>query len=63
MSLGQIIKNTTRYSIKNSTIDLIFTNCQKILSSGTLNLGLSDHEGIYVTRKHVIAKKEKMEFF
>ena len=110
MSLSQIIKNTTRYSVKNSThariqgggkgalppppqkkillpqivrrgprrpcppplqnpgsayatIDLIFTNCQKILSSGTLNLGLSDHEGIYVTRKHVIAKKEKMEFF
>ena len=63
MSLSQIIKNTTRYSVKNSTIDLIFTNCQKILSSGTLNLGLSDHEGIYITRKHVIAKKEKMEFF
>ena len=63
MSLSQIIKNTTRYSVKNSTIDLIFTNCQKILSSGTLNLGVSDHEGIYVTRKHVIAKKEKMEFF
>ena len=50
--LHQLINETTRYSAKlNSVIDLIFTNCPYILKSGVLNLNISDHECIFVSRK------------
>ena len=40
----------------NSTIDLILTNSEHISVSGVLNMNVSDHETIFLTRKK---KKEK----
>ena len=56
-SLKQIINDVTRYSTTDSCLDLIFTDSIDIFDSGTLDVNLSDHEMIYVTRKH--AKKNK----
>ena len=53
-SLTQIISQTTRFSNNNSCIDLIFfTNSTYVADSGTLDVNLSDHEMIFVTRKHI----------
>ena len=51
-SLSQCINTATRYSNNNSCIDLILTNSIAILESGVLDVNLSDHEMIFVTRKH-----------
>ena len=55
--LKQLINDTTRFSNNNSCIDLIFTNSLFIFDQGTLDVNISDHEMIFVTRKHI--KKEK----
>ena len=57
-SLKQLIHETTRYSHNDSTLDLIFTNSEYILNCGTVDLNISDHECIFVTRKK---KKEKVK--
>ena len=50
--LEQFIKNVTRHgNTKNSTIDLIFTNSKYIANSGVLNLNLSDHEMVFISKK------------
>ena len=54
--LKQIIDQPPRYARNNTTIDLIFTNSEHISNRGTLNLNISDHEIIYITRKK---KKEQ----
>ena len=54
--LKQIIDQPTRYARNNTTIDLIFTNSEHISNHGTLNLNISDHEIIYISRKK---KKEQ----
>ena len=51
--LRQLISEITRYSHLNSCIDLIFTNSNEISCSGTLDLNISDHQAIYITRKHI----------
>ena len=50
-SLRQVIDQITRFSRTNSTIDLLFTNSEHISNFGTLDLNLSDHEAIFMTRK------------
>ena len=61
-SLKQIITDITRFSTQNSTIDLIFTDSLCICNSGTLDVNLSDHEMIFVTRKHVGKGKDSTSF-
>ena len=61
-SLKQIIKDITRFSNLNSCIDLIFTDSLSLSSYGTLDVNLSDHEMIYVTRKHVKKNKASTSF-
>ena len=60
--LKQHITDITRYSDKDSTIDLMFSNCVCISSSRTLDLNLSDHQAVYITRKHIPKPREKCCF-
>ena len=57
-SLTQIIKDATRITEKTSTLlDHILTNSkEKVSQSGIVDIGLSDHQMIYCTRK---LQKEK----
>ena len=51
--LLQVIKKAKRYGkTRNSIIDLIFTNSKYIANSGVLNVNLSDHEMIYISKKN-----------
>ena len=49
--LRQLIKEMTRFSQLNSSIDLIFSNCNHISNVGTLDLNISDHQAIFITKK------------
>ena len=60
--LTQKIKDITRFSNNNSCIDLIFTNSDEISQCGTLDLNISDHQPIFITRKHKPKIKEKLNF-
>ena len=59
--LKQYINEPTRLS-NNSCIDLLFTNCDYISRSGTLNLNYSDHQAIFITKKKQKQKSEKITF-
>ena len=61
-SLKQIINDITRFSNLNSCIDLIFTDSLYLFEHGTLDVNLSDHEMIFVTRKHVSKPKMASKF-
>ena len=60
-SLKQLISVPTRVTETTATlIDHILTNSsQKIIQSGVIELGLSDHELIYCTRKSSLSKSNK----
>ena len=45
-----------------SCIDLIFTDSLSVYEHGTLDVNLSDHEMIYVTRKHITKSKASTSF-
>ena len=67
LALTQVIKEPTRYfshngSMKSSVLDLIFTNSEYISQSKTLDLNLSDHLAVMVTRKKVWVKPSKIKF-
>ena len=49
--LKQLITQTTRFARSNSTIDLIYSNSDNVINSGTLHINVSDHEVIFVSRK------------
>ena len=53
-NLKQYIQKPTR---KNHCIDLAYSNCDFVTNSGVLNILLSDHELIFVTRK-----KKKIQY-
>ena len=57
-SLTQIIKNATRITeTSSSLLDHILTNStDKIAQSGIINVGLSDHQMIFCTRKTIKIK-------
>ena len=57
-SLKQLIKSPTRISSKSSSlIDHILTNAdEKISNSGVIDVGLSDHQLIFCTRKIIRPK-------
>ena len=50
-NLTQLIHEVTTTSGSNTCIDLIFTNCFSIASSGPLNIHLSDHLPIHAVKK------------
>ena len=60
--LKQLITDITRFSKNNSCIDLIFSNSLFISDQGTLDVNLSDHEMIYITRKHIKKVKTPSSF-
>ena len=67
LGLRQLVNSPTRYSFRegiptNTTLDLIFSNSDCISSTRTLDLNLSDHLAVLVTRKKITLKKEKVEF-
>ena len=66
LGLTQLITEYTRYNPdpegKHSMIDLIFTNSPQVKESGVLSPALSDHEMIYMTRKHTPITKTKLSF-
>ena len=61
--LEQLIKNPTRITMQSRTlIDVILTNTsQRIVSSGVLHLGISDHSLVYAIRKISIPNKATHE--
>ena len=66
LGLKQIINAPIQVSCRNNmitetTLDLIFTNSDYIKLAGVLDLNISDHMAVMVTRKKV-AIKEKVEF-
>ena len=67
LGLTQVVKEPTRTAFKNGTssstlLDLIFTNSPYIKATSTLDMNLSDHLAVLVTRKKVMVKREKINF-
>ena len=61
--LEQLIKKTTRQTIKTKTIlDLIITNSDCVLVSGILYNNISDHYQVYLIRKHIKKQKQPTQF-
>ena len=51
-NLTQLIKTSTRVGVKSkSCIDLIFTNMDHIISSGVLDIEISDHLPVFLIKK------------
>ena len=67
LGLTQVIKSPTRTQFRNgveksSLLDMIFTNSDYVKTASTLNLNLSDHLAVLVTRKKVWVKSKKVNF-
>ena len=67
IGLSQLVKDPTRIAFRNNVssntiLDLIFTNSDIINNCQTLNLNLSDHLAVCVTRKKTWVKQTKVEF-
>ena len=60
--LKQFINGITRYSQRNSCIDLIFTNMTNNFSTDILDVNISDHQFIHINRKHYTKPKAKLNF-
>ena len=60
--LSQKIKKITRFSTNDSCLDLIYTNSKIISKNGVLDFNISDHQPIFITRKHESKVKEKLNF-
>ena len=60
--LTQLIKDSTRPLSSDAIKALIFSNCQHIDSSGSLDWNVSDHIPVYVNIKKSKTKSEKAEF-
>ena len=57
-NLKQLIESPTRITCSTTTLlDHVLTNCEeKISQSGVIDIGLSDHQMIFCTRKHTRPK-------
>ena len=63
LGLKQHIKSTTRYgAARNSCLDLIFSNSDCIKRQGVVNINISDHLPVFVSRKKMRAKSVKISF-
>ena len=64
LGLRQLITEPTRYSpVKDSCLDLFFTNSDIIAKAGVSNVNISDHQMIILTRKKAKLVKQKCEFY
>ena len=57
----QLINTITRPD-SNTCLDLVITNCDIILESGTLNISISDHLPVYLIRKKMKLHSLKVNF-
>ena len=63
LGLRQLISEPTRYSpVRDTCIDLFFTNSDIIANVGVGNVNISDHQMIILTRKKAKMLKQKCEF-
>ena len=67
LGLKQLVKFPTRTSfrngvIKESIIDLIFTNSECTLNAQSMDFNISDHLTVMVTRKKIWVKPDKITF-
>ena len=67
LGLSQLVKERTRSVhsngiCKTSILDFIFTNSQYTLNTKTLDLNVSDHLAVMITRKKIWVKPTKLEF-
>ena len=67
LNLKQYVPSPTRITFRDGTcnqskIDLIFTNSEFIHSARVLDLNLSDHQAVMITRKKVYVKPHKVSF-
>ena len=60
--LKQLINNVTRFSKNDNCLGNIFSNCDVINKSGTLDWNFSDHQAVYINRKKNREIKEKSKF-
>ena len=60
--LKQQIEGFPRYSNNNSCIDLLFTNMVNNFTVNILDNNISDHQFIYLNRKHLPKPKDKLDF-
>ena len=60
--LKQHVNGVTRYSNTNSCIDLIFSNLTNNYHTDILDINISDHQFIYLNRKHCAKPKAKLDF-
>ena len=56
-NLSQLVHQVTTTSGTNTCIDLVFTNCHRIQSSGPINVHLSDHLPVHVIKANNEMKK------
>ena len=68
LGLRQFVNEPTRSYFKNgmlreSTLDLIFTNSEFIKSTKVLDMNISDHQAVMITRKKSYIKPTKIDFF
>ena len=63
LGFRQLNKEPTRPTLHtNSCLDLINTNCDNISKSGVINMNISDHLPILLTRKKIKTIKKKCTF-
>ena len=67
LGLRQLISSPTRTMhregiLTETTIDLLFTNSDQISDRGCLDLNISDHLGIWTTRRKLPVKANKINF-
>ena len=63
LGLKQVISSPTRHGkTKDSCLDLIFTNSECVADSGVVQVNLSDHFPIFITRKKERAVTRKTKF-
>ena len=62
LGLHQLIHSPTRYALGNTCIDLIFSNCNCIRESGVIDVNISDHQNVLVTRKNEAKLKIETNF-
>ena len=60
--LKPLVRDITRFSTTNSCLDQIFTNSDSISNSGVLNYSVSDHLGVFVSRKKRPESNAKINF-
>ena len=67
LGLKQVIDGPTRTIFRDglqteTTLSLLFTNSEHVRGTGVLALNISDHLGIWVTRKKTPEKRNKIDF-